>query len=177
MATFWKDTKNKYGVSTYQETKNSYDWIIKALQKGNLNINDMKAEFLFKTSGILCSCKGISEFTENAYGHSDFKLNHYHITIWPTKTDMIHIDVKHDNRISVSTESRGMLEVVINLLESTTLDESEFDKPISVIQLETKGDSQIKQFCTGILQNVASNFIWYLLTFIAGVLLTKMGAN
>ena len=56
MATFWKDIKNKYSVRTYQDTKNTYDWIIKAINKGNFGCDEVDAEFLFDISSMLCSC-------------------------------------------------------------------------------------------------------------------------
>ena len=170
MATFWKDIKNKYSVKTYEDTKKSHDWVIKALQKATFDCSDLKSDFLFTVSGILCSCKGVEEFTENAFGYTDFRLNHIYISFWPKDYGHVSISIEHDNQVSISTESRIMLEEIITLLEKTSIDEEQGDHT-SVIRVKMDDDFSIKQFFAGIVQNIASNFIWYLLTLLAGGLL------
>lgn len=176
MATFWKKIKNKYSVKTYEDTKKSHDWVIKALQKARFDCTGLKAGFLFTVSGILCSCNGIEEFTENAFGYTDFRLTHVQIDFWTKEHGHVSISLEHDNQVSISTESRIMLEEIITLLEKTSLDE-ETDDHTSVIRLKMNDDFSIKQFFAGIAQNIASNFIWYLLTLFAGGLFTYFMTN
>lgn len=38
MADFAQRIDNKYGTATYQDTKNTYDWIMKAIQKMNFSV-------------------------------------------------------------------------------------------------------------------------------------------
>lgn len=198
MATFWKEIRNRYSVDTYQNTKNTYDWITKALNKGNFDFDDLCTEFLFNVSDITCSCSGIEEFVENAYEQMEYHFARMSIFL-STDAENIHIIVDHDDRVSVSTKTKVLLERVINLLEDTSLDEAEASDPISVTYIETQvnndgilingnqnnvanNHSEIKiksernesgetSFWTGILQNITSNFVWYLLTLAAGALL------
>ena len=171
MATFWKKIKNKHEIKTYQDTKDSYDWIMKALQKGDFDSTSMEAKFLFTVSGILCSCKGIEEFTENAYGYSDYKLNNFCISFWPGESGLVSITAKSGNEVSISTESRVLLEEIVKLLESTYLDDEAANTTL-VVKMEK--ESTIRDFLTGIAQNIASNLIWYILTLAAGFVIAYL---
>ena len=205
MATFWKEIENIYGTQTYQDTKNTYDWVVKALQKGNFDCKTVHAEFLFNVSGLLCSCVGIEEFVENAYNQEGYSLTDIHFRLRTEDRGSVNISVKYNDIISVSTDSKVMLERVVNFIENTTLDETEVNDPISVTYVETQinndgvivhGDGNIiandhgeievekekkesgsKTFWKGVFQNIASNIIWYLLSLAAGGLLAYFLTN
>jgi hypothetical protein len=205
MASFKKVIKNTYGVKTFQDTKNTYDWITKALQRGNFPKLRIDADFLFDISEISCSCEGISEFVENAYGQAGYKLAMFHLCAYSEDKRVAFILVDPFAGVTISTGSKVMLERVVNLIENTTLEETEVNNPISVTYVETQinndgvivnGDNNIvannhsevevekekkesgfKAFWNGVFQNVASNFLWYLLTLAAGGLLTYLLTN
>lgn len=202
MATFWIKTKNKYSVDTYQNTKNTYDWIMKALTKGMLDFDDLDVDFLFTVAEITCSCNGIEEFIENAYGQVGYRLTQMAVTFSVKEAGRVRISVEPNDCVSISTTTKSMLEKIVNLLENTSLDETEANDPISVTYIETQinndgvivhgnqnnvannhseieieqeqGDSGVKSFLSGILQNITSNFIWYLLTFGAGIVIAYL---
>ena len=205
MASFAKVINNSFNTNTYQGTKNTYDWIVKAIHKGDFPGIEIKSEILFDLCDINCSCKGIEEFVENAYGQTDYELVSLHISVYSEDKSIAYLSVNSFGRIRISTDSRGMLEKIVNLLENTSLDEAEANDPISVTYIETqinndgvivhgnqnnvannhseieieqeKGDSGVKSFLSGILQNIASNFLWYLLTLVAGGVLTYLATN
>lgn len=205
MASYKKEITNIYGVKTYQDTKNTYDWITKALQKGNFPQLRIDADFLFDISEISCSCEGITEFVENAYGQAGYKLTIFHLYAYSENNRIAFILVDPFCGIKVSTDSKVMLERVVNLIENTTLDETEVNDPISVTYVETqinndgvivhgdgniiannhsevevekeKKESGLQAFLKGIFQNIASNFLWYLLTLAVGGLLTYFLTN
>ena len=197
MASFRKSISNKYGVKTYQETKNTYDWINKAIHKGPFPAIKINSEFSFSLSDIHCDCNGIEQFVENAYGQTNYDLTTMNLSIYSEDFRIAFIIVKFDNSISISTESKVMLEQIVTLLEATTLDETEVDDPISVTYIETQinndgiliqGDnntvandhssvnissqkqveSKIKQWFYAILQNLLANGVWYLLCLVVG---------
>lgn len=198
MASFIKTIRNLYKTDTYQGTKNTYDWIVKAVNKGEFRELEIKVKCLFNISDITCSCQGIAEFIENAYGQADYDLVSMDIAVYSKDKSVAYIIVNSFGGIKISTESKVMLERIVNLLENTSLDETEIDDTISVTYVETqinnngvivrgdgnivandhseiefkkdrtKEESSIRKFWEGIIQNVTSNFIWYLLTLVAG---------
>lgn len=204
MEIFWKDIKNKYSVDTYQDTKNTYDWIAKAINKGNFDCDEVRTAFLFNLSSMLCSCNGIEEFAENAYGHNGYKLVNMRFSFWPKDLGHVSIEV-NNNCISVSTTTKLMMEKIVVLLEGTSLDDEEADDSVSVTYIKTqinndgviiKGDhntvannhseieleknekeSGFKKFWAGVLQNITSNLVWYFLTLAVGFLLAYCVAN
>ena len=56
MASFTKGISNVYKLDTYQGTKNTYDWIVKAIHKDDFPELKINTEFLFTISDITCSC-------------------------------------------------------------------------------------------------------------------------
>ena len=198
MASFKKKIKNIYGANTYQDTKNTYDWIIKALHKGDFPKLVINSEFLFDISEISCSCEGITEFVENAYGQAGYSLTSFNLSVYSEKKRIAFVIVDSFCGVRISTDSKVMLERIVNLIENTSLDEIEVNNPISVAYVEklinndgviVQGDGNIiandhskvevekekkesgfKKFLRGVLQNIATNFIWYLLTLAAGAL-------
>ena len=200
MASFTKGIRNVYNADTYQGTKNTYDWIVKAIYKGKFQELEIKTKFLFHISDIMCSCQGIEEFVENAYGQANYDLVSMDMSVYSEDKTTAYIIVNSFGGVKISTDSKVMLEHIVNLLENTSLDETEMNDPISVTYVETqinnngvivrgdgnivasdhseielekgktKEESSIRKFWTGILQNVTSNFVWYLLTLVAGAL-------
>lgn len=198
MASFKKEIKNIYGTNTYQDTKNTYDWITKALHKGDFSKLVINSEFLFDISEISCSCEGITEFVENAYGQAGYSLTSFNLSVYSEKKRIAFVIVDSFCGVRISTDSKVMLERIVSLIENTSLDEIEVNNPISVAYVEklinndgviVQGDGNIiandhskvevekekkesgfKKFLCGVLQNIATNFIWYLLTLAAGAL-------
>ncbi len=205
MARFNKTIKNVYGVKTFQDTKNTYDWLSKALHKGSFPQLEINADFIFDISEISCSCEGITEFIENAYGQAGYSLTSFNLSAYSEKKKIAFMIIDSFCGIRIFTDSKVMLERIINLVENTSLDETEENNPISVTYVETqinndgviiKGDgnvvannhsevevdkeekeSGLKTFLNGVFQNIASNFLWYLLTLTAGGLLTYFLTN
>lgn len=205
MASFKKEIKNTYGTKTYQDTKNTYDWITKALYKGDFPELVINSEFLFDISEISCSCEGITEFVENAYGQAGYSFTTFNLSVYSDKKRIAFVIVDLFCSVRISTDSKVMLERIVNLIESTSLDETEVNDPISVTYVETqinndgvivngdgniiannhsevevgkeKKESAFKTFWEGVVQNIASNFLWYLLTLVAGSLLTYLLTN
>ena len=198
MTNYRKDIKNKYGIKTYQETKNMYDWLVKAIHKGKFPDLKIESSFWFDVSEISYACEGISEFVENAYGQSNFKLTMFCLHVKSGKDKIVSIFADRFKGVTVSAESKVMLERIVNLIENTSLDETEVNDPISVTYVETQinndgviihgdgnvvannhsevevekaeGESAFKKFWTGVWQNIASNFMWYLITLALGAL-------
>lgn len=200
MASFKKDINNIYGVETYQDTKNTYDWLTKALRKGNFPELEIDSHFLFDISELSCSCEGIEEFVENAYGQAEFSLTNFILSAFSRKNRIAFICVDPFCSVRISTDSKVMLERIVNLIENTSLDETEVNDPISITYVETQvnndgviiqGDgnvvannhskveiekddkkeaSRFKKFWLGVAQNIATNFIWYLLTLALGAI-------
>lgn len=198
MARFSEELAGKYGVKTYQETKNTYDWILKSLQKGGFCDLKTDVNFLFKISQIMCSCTGIEEFSENAYGQEGYALNNFDIAAYADNIRLAFIYVAHNNSVSVSTDSKVLLEKIVKLLQETSLEETETSAPIPVTYIEQqnnniaingndnivathhgsvttssepiKSESKLKQWIISVGQNLLSNGIWYVLTLIAGAI-------
>lgn len=200
MASFRKSIKNKYGVKTYQDTKNTYDWLSKALHKGDFRKLTISSEFLFDVSEITCSCEGIAEFVENAFGQEKYNFISFTMPVYSEGKRVAFISVNSNTEIGIITESKMMLEKIIGLLENTSLEDNESEVTTAVTYVEnqinnngvlirgdgnmvannrseleiekTAEESGFKQFCVGIMQNITSNFLWYLLTLTAGALAT-----
>lgn len=200
MATFSKEFEGKYGVNTYQDTKNTYEWILKALDKGNYSKLDVEAEFLFEISGIMCNCSGIEEFIENAYEQGNYTLYKLYISAYSDKMNLAYISVGYDNNVRISTESKVLLEKIINILQETSLTEVEINDPASLTYIgqqnnnivvngtgnivathqstvtspvkDSEKESRVKQWFRAIMQNLLSNGLWYLLCFGIGAVIT-----
>lgn len=206
MARFRKSIANKYGVKTFQETTNTYDWIIKAIHKGTFSALKINSEFNFSISDIDCSCDGIEEFVENAYGQANYDLTTMNLSVYSGDTRLAYIIVKYDNSINISTESKVMLEKIVSLLESTVLDEAEVDAPISVTYIETQVNNdgiliqgndntvandhssvnissskpiepKAKQWLNAIIQNLLANGVWYVLCVLGGAVIALLAAK
>lgn len=202
MASFSMDIDNKFGLNTYQDTKNTYEWIVRAVEKSGYQNVKIESEFSFYISKMFCSCESINEFVENAYGQSDYNPISIRCSICSQNTHLVSISGRADE-ISVYAGSKKVLEEIVNLLQETSLDENELNDPISVMYIERQDnsvivngrnnvvannhssaanssgnpDSQLKQWLKAVGQNLLANGIWYLLCLgigaIAAILLTK----
>lgn len=198
MASFSQDIPVKYGVKSYQDTKNTYDWIMKSLNKGGFQEAKIETKFLFHISEILCSCESIEEFVEHAYGQNEYSFISMNFAIQPKGMPLWFISVDNILGVRISTDTKSLLEKAVNLLKNTSLDETEANDPISVIYIEHqdnsvtvngdhnvvandrsvivdkqgKEESKINKWFQGIAQGVLANLTWWILGFVAIALLT-----
>lgn len=194
MARFSQTIDGKYGVKTYQETKKTYDWIVKAIAAGNYLSSQKQEDFYFSIGGINCSCKSIAEFTENAYGQENFSLISLTVTTCDKKGNIISFSVHDDGKIWVSTYSKIVLDDMINLLMSTNLSSTEVNDPKAVTYIENQNNgvfingnknrvtqaqnintpqtSKWRQLIASIFQNLIANGIWYLVIASGSALIT-----
>lgn len=141
LASFSQNIPAKYGVKSYQDTKNTYDWIMKSLNKGEFLNLKIETSFLFNISEIFCSCKNIEEFVEHAYGQSGYSFTSMHFEIESKGIPLWFISVDTISGLRISTDTKTLLEKIVNLLKSTSLDETETSDPISVMYIEHQDNS------------------------------------
>lgn len=141
MASFSQNIPIKYGVETYQDTKNTYDWIMKSLNKGGFQDLKIETDFLFDISKISCSCKNIEEFVEHAYGQNDYCFTSMYISIKSEGAPLCFISVNTIPGVRISTNKKILLEKIVSLLGNTSLDETEAKDPISVMYIEHQNNS------------------------------------
>ena len=190
----------KYGIKSYQDTKNTYDWILKSIYKMRKAPGNINSSFNFCTGNISCSCKSIEEFVENAYGAHMFSLSTMHILALDIN---IFFCVDSRDVVTVSADSKISLEEIIRLLNSTELGPDEINDPISVIYIERQdnsvtinGDSNIiannhstisgtqkkseaktSNWIQGICQGILANLMWWILGLVAVALLAWAVSN
>ncbi len=197
VASFSQQIEGKYGTKSYQDTKNTYDWIMKSLNRGEFQDLKVETYFLFDMSEITCSCESIEEFVEHAYGQSNYHLISMRFCIEAKEIPLWFISVDNRSKLHISTDTKSLLEKMVDLLRNTSLDEAENDSPISVTYIEhqdnsvtVNGDSNIiannhstildKQekptskisgWLKGICQGILANWIWYILGLVVCTLL------
>lgn len=200
LASFSQSIPGKYGVKSYQETKNTYDWIMKSLYKGGFQDLEVDTDFLFDMAEITCSCKGLEEFVEHAYGQDNYSLISMDFKIQSKGISRWYISMDGSSKINIRTNTKILLEKVIDLLKDTSLDETEVNDPISVTYIEhqsnditidgdnnavavnsstavniessTNAEPRWKQNLKAIVQNLIANWIWYLLTATIAAIIT-----
>lgn len=203
MASFSQTIQGKYGVKSYQDTKNTYDWIMKSLEKGKFLNLEVSTEFLFWISEIRCKCNNIIEFTEHAYGQKDYRLISMHFSITSTEEGLWFLSVDSNSSIGISANSKSLLEKIVGLLRSTFLDKTEKNDPISITYIEhqdnsvtVNGDSNIiannnstildkqekpeakvSNWIQGICQGMLANLMWWILGLVAVALLAWAVSN
>lgn len=202
MADFAQRIENKYGTDTYQDTKNTYDWIMKAIQK--MNFSNIRTSFGFYMGEISCFCNNIEEFVAHAYGQADYSFISMNFTV--ESEESLFISVDSGNQIRVSAESKNLLERAVISLKNTTLDESEVNNLTSVIYVnqqhvgtliggnnnivandhssvvagnnnligQSDKESLIKQWLKAIGQNLISNGVWYILCILGGIVIARL---
>ena len=202
MASFSKDIKLKYGVNTYEETKKTYEWIEKSAKKWGGSKATISIEFQFHLGDIMCTAEGIQEFCEITYGVAGYHLISFggNISVGDKRIFLNYLVGK----FSVDTNNKVDLEHFLNVLETTNLEE---EMPITYIEaqvnIETQNngtivqgdnntvvsqssnvnissspkESKLKKWFVAILQNILSNWIWYLLTAGIGTIITYYSLN
>lgn len=197
MASFSQNISGKYGVKSYRDTKNTYDWIMKSLNKGDFENLEVTAEFLFRVSEITCSCNKIEEFVEYAYGQSNYEFISMHFSIKSEGISLWFVSVDSASQVRISTDTKSLLEKIVGLLKNTSLDGTEKNGPISVTHIDyqnnsvivngdsniianehstitnkqEKPESKINKWLQGICQGILANWIWYILGLVASALL------
>lgn len=203
MASFSQNIPVKYGVKSYQDTKNTYDWVMKSLSAGGFQDLKIETHFLFKISEISCSCGNIEEFIEYAYGQNDYSFTSMNFDIKPQKGPLWFIHVDSAQNVCISTDTKQLLEKIVCLLKNTSLDEIETNNPTSVMYIEhqdnsvtvnghsniiannhstvsdkqEKSESKIKKWIQGICQGVLANGVWWVLGIIVTALIAWLFAN
>lgn len=193
MASFSKEIL-EITLQTYDDVVSLYKLITKLSHKLGLAEPNVEGEFHFTLDKITCICDSYDEFIENAYGVENFHYISIHFRIMDGDTTVIYIYSLGKNPVSVSADSRIMLEnfsteldeillsahnptniVTQTIIDSVVIngDKNTVANNNSSVELETeRAKSTAKSFWMGILQNITSNFLWYLLTLLAGVLIT-----
>lgn len=207
MASFIKYVNCKYSLSSYKEVKDTYNWIIKSLQKLNYKNLQITEHFQFHVGDISCSVDNYSEFVQYGYGVSDFGFVAIHIHASNENEDIYICDGWKDKnyQLRVSSDSKETLEKVCEALSSTDLNDTNPSPNITYITTqnnnntnitgdnnvvinqsedvdantpnEKRKESTIKQWLRAIAQNLLSNWIWYLLTLLAGVFISYLISN
>lgn len=193
MASFSKEIEDMR-LQTYDSVVSLYRLITELSNNLGLIKPTVKGEFQFRLGKITCVCESYDEFVENAYGAEDFHLVAINLIIRDGITIVISIHSIGGDRVSVQADSRAVLEkfftelemaqsvaqnptngVTQNIIDSVVINgdgNTVANKNSSVeIEVEPK-ESTVKNFWTGILQNITSNLLWYILTLTAGALVT-----
>lgn len=160
---------------------------------------NVTGDFQFQLGQITCVCDNYNEFVENAYGAENFGFISTQIRIQEEAHAVIYISSIGGTQIRVSTSSRVLLEkffvelekqqsgvqnaingVTQNIIDSVVIngDGNVVANNNSSVEVETKQEGPtIKSFWTGILQNIASNLLWYILTLVAGALIAYVATK
>ena len=204
MASFSKDIELKYGVSTYEETKKTYEWIEKSAKKWGGSKATISIKFQFYLGDIMCTAENIQEFCEITYGVAGYHLISFggNVSVGDKR---IFLNFLIEN-LSVDTNNKVDLENFLNILEATTLEEQEelsityIESQINIenqsnetivqgdnnavvsqssnVNINTdKKESKLKKWVAAVLQNIVSNLLWYLLTAFAAALITYLLAK
>lgn len=124
MASFTINVTNKYGVDTFQDVKNTYDWIVMSVNKLNIDVQDYHSHFLFYVGEIYCSTDGIEEFIRHAYGMSGFKFVDLSIYFTLEGGINIYINVFSRGEMSISSKDKSIINNITNTLNQTDIDKS-----------------------------------------------------
>lgn len=203
MADFSKRVELKYGTDTYEKTKQTYEWIKKSAEKWGGNKVNISISFQFKVGDVSCGADNLQEFSEIAYGASDYQLISFSGNI--TKNERkIYFFYLID--FEISSNKKLELETFLKALENTSLEDEGESKVTyigsqvnienqnngtivqgnnnivasddSQININTpKKESKLKKWLTAVGQNILSNWIWYLLTILTTALVTYFVAK
>lgn len=194
MGSFSQKIDHVFGVDTYENTKKTYDWIFTTMEKIQLVPCPIESSFLFDIGKISCGCASLEEFVDNAYGKSDFAFIRMDLSqIVPRGPLLVAIVSQFD--IQISASDIRMLESFANALKISATDSKDptivpiqnnynigaingdnaiivqGDKNKTRVNVDTKKTPVWKSWCTSILQNLLSNWIWYVLSILAGILI------
>ena len=198
MANFSKNIESKYGINTYEDTKKTYEWIEKSAKKWGGSKTTIDITFQFSLGNIMCTAHNIQEFCEITYGVDNYSFIALSGCVFVGKRK-IYLDYLIN--FSITANNKVDLESFINTLENTTLDKKD-ESPITYIESQTNIENQnnttfihgnnnttvtqsnnvninptkkeylFKTWIVAVLQNILSNWIWYLLTMGIGFLIS-----
>lgn len=194
MTSFSKEIEGM-SLTTYDSVVTLYKKIITISNNLCLTLPKVEGKFLFALGKIRCSCDSYDEFVENAFGAENFHLISTHFYIADGKTTIVWISSLGENPVCVQADSRIVLEkfftelesvqsaaqnptnsVTQNIIDSVVIngDRNTVANNNSSIEIEVEPESATKNFWMGILQNITTNFLWYLLTLAAGALVAYL---
>lgn len=195
MASFSKEIEDM-SLQTYDSVVSLYRLITELSNNLGLIKPKVKGEFQFRLGKITCVCESYDEFVENAYGAEDFRLVAINFIIRDGITTVISIHSIGGHCVSVHADSRAVLEkffmelelarsaaqnptnsITQNIIDSVVIngDGNTVANKNSSVEIEAEPkESVAKNFWMGILQNIASNFLWYFLTLVAGALVAYL---
>ena len=153
---------------------------------------DIESEFFFETGGMTCNCKGFEEFVENAFGHTKYELIMMQISQYDLKNKESIYCAITESGISILSSDKRKLEKLVSFLDNKpqkttdTYIENQYNigdisgehNNININQGENntiqttpvlpeinknKIESKSKSWFESIIQNLLSNWIWYLL--------------
>lgn len=206
MAKFSKNINCKYGFSTYENVKDTYNWIQKSLQKLNRKNIRITERFQFHVGDISCAVDNYSEFVQYGYGVSDFEFVAIYIHASSENEDIYISDGWEGENylLRISSDSKETLEKVCEALSNTNLNDTNPSPNITYITTQNnnntnitgdnnvvinqsedvdinntgkkKAESTIKQWLRAIAQNLLSNWVWYLLTLLVAFFGYLIGA-
>ena len=192
MASFSTKIKSKYELNTYKGTKDTYEWINTSIENSGLKFDKAEVSFQFDIGKINCCCNSIEEFINYAYGQEEYSLTCFKITYYSDIN--IYISTTVFGEIRVNTDSKVLLEEIINILESPNIKQNKNvtnnyiqnnyeigtisgDNNVvvqgdnsSIAQQKTK-KSTLKQWLESILQNLLANWIWIAIPIIVATII------
>lgn len=124
MASFTIDVTNKYGVDTFQDVKNTYDWIVTSVNELNVDVQDYHSHFLFYVGEIYCSTDGIEEFVQHAYGMSNFRFINFDIHFELKGNKSVFINTSPRKEVSITSEDKSIINDITDALKKTDIDKS-----------------------------------------------------
>lgn len=191
MASFSKEIEGM-NLQSYDSVVSLHKTIIQLSNNLGLVKPKVTGRFQFKLGKLTCVCEGLDEFVENAYGAENFHFVSTQIQIQDGTNMVVYISSIGGDPIRVHADSRVVLEkffvelesalsatqnstnsVTQNIIDSVVIngDGNVVANKNSSVEIEAEAkESVVKSFWTGILQNITSNFLWYLLTLAAGAL-------
>ena len=183
-------------LKTYEDVAMLHNLLSAASMKLGLVEPRIKTKVQFYIGEISCMCESYEEFVENAYGTENFKLIAVDVHIYDRSNSVIYVGYIGMGRVSASADSRAMLEkflmqlqkeqnaikngdqaVTQNIVDSVVITgngNTVANNGGNIMSVEKKKENRMRDFFSGILQNIASNLIWYLITFVAGILLAYL---
>ena len=143
---------NPFGTDTYENTKKTYEWVVRTLKASHLAWLGVRMNCEFNTDKISCYCTGIRNFTEQAYQQGSYHFSAMWIAPHSVfRRKVISVTVQ-ENAVVITTKNKEMLERF-----TTALKENETRDTVS-------NGNTLKDWCTAIAQSIVSNAVWILLT-------------
>ncbi|MBE6944418.1 MAG: hypothetical protein E7453_09270 [Ruminococcaceae bacterium] len=195
MASFSKNIDD-VKLKTYEDVVAFYDLLSNTSLELGLTKPKIETHTQFYIGKISCVCKNYEEFVENAYGADSFKIIALDFFIYDGSNRVVYIGYIGLGRVSASADSRVMLEKFLlqlqkeqkmiknrnqvssqHIVDSVVINGSGnivANNGGNVVTKEMEKKNRVKDFFLGVLENITSNLIWYILTFAAGLLLAYL---